>query len=81
MDLGTFNDPSKGYLIDDTCVFGAEVFVVKNTHKGDCLSMLHGPVTVSHSWKFKFSQSIEKHESESFFGGDYKWYICIHKRF
>ncbi|MED6106748.1 hypothetical protein PIB30_007409 [Stylosanthes scabra] len=52
IDLRTFYDPSKGYLIEDTCVFGAEVFVAKTTNKGDCLSMIKEPATLSHSWKF-----------------------------
>ncbi|KAM7527431.1 hypothetical protein LguiB_030841 [Lonicera macranthoides] len=27
-----FNDASNGYLVDDTCIFGAEVFVIKNNN-------------------------------------------------
>ncbi|KAF9607998.1 hypothetical protein IFM89_004395 [Coptis chinensis] len=30
ISLTTFNDPSNGYLLNDTFVFGAEVFVCKN---------------------------------------------------
>ncbi|XP_031261665.1 ubiquitin carboxyl-terminal hydrolase 12-like isoform X2 [Pistacia vera] len=37
LDLETFHNPSNGYLIKDTCVFCAEVFVVKNTFKGQFL--------------------------------------------
>ena len=29
--LDEFTDASRGYLIDDTCVFAAEVFVFKET--------------------------------------------------
>lgn len=78
IDLFTFKDPSKGYLVDDTCVFGVEVFVVKTINKGDCLSV-HEPVTIHHSWKFNnFSfATLEKYESESFVGGNYKWYVYI----
>ncbi|KAF9596191.1 hypothetical protein IFM89_007509, partial [Coptis chinensis] len=32
--LVTFNDPSNGYLVNNTCVFGAEIFVRNNTGKG-----------------------------------------------
>ena len=76
IDLDTFNDPSNGYLIDDTCVFGAEVFIVKTTNNGNCLSMIHEPATLSYSWKFnRFSSAnLDKYESQPFVGGNYKWY-------
>ncbi|WJX85060.1 hypothetical protein P8452_67566 [Trifolium repens] len=79
LNLNTFLDPSNGYLVDDTCVFGAEVFIVKTANKGDCLSIIH-PVTTSHSWKFgKFSlANLDKYESESFVGGDYKWKLLLY---
>ncbi|KAH9753425.1 TRAF-like family protein [Citrus sinensis] len=38
--LKEFNDASNGYLVGDTCIFGAEVFVKeRNIVKGECLSM------------------------------------------
>ncbi|XP_061369403.1 uncharacterized protein LOC133312241 [Gastrolobium bilobum] len=75
VDIDKFKDPSNGYLIDDTCVFGVEVFVVKTINKGDCLSMIQGPVTYSYIWKFNnFSTaSSDMYESESFVRGNYKW--------
>ncbi|XP_061369394.1 uncharacterized protein LOC133312234 [Gastrolobium bilobum] len=75
IDLDTFKDPSNGYLIDDTCAFGVEVFVVRTMNKGDRLSMIHGPVTHSHSWKFNnFSiASSDIYESELLVWGNYKW--------
>nr|KYP71336.1 Ubiquitin carboxyl-terminal hydrolase 12 [Cajanus cajan] len=80
VDIDTFNDPSNGYLMDDTCVFGVEVFVVKTMDKGDCLSMFHGPITCSHSWKlnrFSFA-NLDEYESESFVGGNYKWKLLLY---
>ncbi|XP_042485947.1 ubiquitin C-terminal hydrolase 12-like [Macadamia integrifolia] len=43
--LKEFNDPTKGYLVDDTCVFGAEVFVHRCSvvGKGEYLLMTTGP--------------------------------------
>jgi len=77
-DKDTFYDSSNGYLMDDTCVFGVEVFVVKSTNKGDCLSIFPGPITCSYSWKFSnfSSAKLDKYESETFVGGNYKGY-CI----
>ena len=40
IDMKSFHDSLNGYLIDDTCVFGAEVFVVEHVSKGECLSMI-----------------------------------------
>ncbi|CAK8544319.1 unnamed protein product [Lathyrus sativus] len=80
INLETFLDPSNGYLNDDDCVFGAEVFIVKTTNKGDCLSMIQESATVSYSWKFsKFSSAnLDKYESESFVAGDYKWKLLLY---
>ncbi|CAL5194448.1 unnamed protein product [Lathyrus oleraceus] len=81
ISLETFLDPSNGYLNDDDCVFGAEVFIIKTTNKGDCLSMIQESSKVSHSWKFsKFSSAnLDKYESESFVGGgDYKWKLVLY---
>ncbi|KAK6285426.1 hypothetical protein POUND7_011605 [Theobroma cacao] len=56
--LESFNDPANGYLVDDSCVFGAEVFVIEQTRKlerlrvypngrgtakGTALSLFQGP--------------------------------------
>ncbi|KAK0597490.1 hypothetical protein LWI29_025849 [Acer saccharum] len=49
IDLNTFSDPENGYLIDDTCVFGMEVFVVKNSFKEECLSMMGEPIKYYHT--------------------------------
>ncbi|KAE8685789.1 Glycosyl hydrolase family protein [Hibiscus syriacus] len=40
--IRTFNDAGNGYLLDDSCVFGVEVFVTKEmcSGKGECLSMI-----------------------------------------
>ncbi|KAK7284674.1 hypothetical protein RJT34_19424 [Clitoria ternatea] len=80
ISIDTFNNPSNGYLIDDTCVFGVDVFVIKTMNKGDCLSMIHGPVTLYHSWKFNnfSSATLDKYESESFLGGNYKWKLLLY---
>lgn len=74
--LATFNDPSNGYLIDDTCVFGVDVSVVNNTPKGECLSMVNDPIPFKHTWRIAdFSQLTEYVHSHVFEVGGYKWYI------
>lgn len=77
IDLHDFSDPSNGYLINDTCVFGVDIFVLKQTSKGECLSLLDEPATGNHTWKIKsFSNlTLDRYESEAFTVGDHKWYI------
>ncbi|KAK3404304.1 hypothetical protein EUGRSUZ_K00608 [Eucalyptus grandis] len=38
LPLKIFADPSNGYLVDDTCVFGVEVFVIKSSGVGECVT-------------------------------------------
>ncbi|KAF2294679.1 hypothetical protein GH714_014993 [Hevea brasiliensis] len=42
VSLNAFNEASNGYLVDDCCILGAEIFVIERTgkeEKGKCLSM------------------------------------------
>ncbi|KAJ7977530.1 Ubiquitin carboxyl-terminal hydrolase 12 [Quillaja saponaria] len=80
IDIETFSKPSNGYIISDNCVFGVEVFIVKSTMKGDCLSMISQPVTFSYTWKFdSFSRStLPAYDSETFVAGDYKWKLILY---
>ncbi|XVE65469.1 hypothetical protein DITRI_Ditri08aG0002300 [Diplodiscus trichospermus] len=79
-----FNDVSNGFLLDDTCVFGAEVFVTKEirSEKGECLSMIKDTVSSKHVWKIEnFSKlTSEYHESQQFFAGDQKWKIQLYQK-
>jgi hypothetical protein len=47
----TLNDSSNGYLVDDTCVFGVEVFVIKGTCRGEILSMVNQPQPNYFTWR------------------------------
>ncbi|KAL6204218.1 hypothetical protein ACLB2K_021486 [Fragaria x ananassa] len=51
--LDLFRDTSEGYLIDDRCEFGAEVFVSETTRigKGECLFMNLDTDTYKYVWK------------------------------
>ncbi|OMO58532.1 TRAF-like family protein [Corchorus olitorius] len=84
--IRTFTDASNGYLVEDTCVFGAEVFVTKEVSygKGECLSMIKDAITSKHVWKIENfskldqSQSHQYHESQEFFAGDHTWKIQLY---
>ncbi|XP_031126955.1 ubiquitin carboxyl-terminal hydrolase 12-like [Ipomoea triloba] len=52
LPLSTFNNPSNGYLVNDTCAFGAEIFVINsNATKRECLSMVKDPTTKTYTWR------------------------------
>lgn len=68
LSLTIFNDPLNGYLIDDCCIFGAEVFVLKCQRKGESLTMKNEPANATFTWKIdKFSEMKKKdYFSEAF---------------
>lgn len=80
--LRTFNDPLNGYLVNDTCVFGAEVYVCKenNRGKGESLLMMKDAISHKHTWKIQALSTIKEDFQESlpFNAGDHKWYAISH---
>ncbi|KAG5608559.1 hypothetical protein H5410_019840 [Solanum commersonii] len=47
-----FKDPSNGYLVNGKCIFGVDVYVIKNQGIGECMSLLNGTPNLSkHEWK------------------------------
>ncbi|XP_024194936.1 probable inactive serine/threonine-protein kinase fnkC [Rosa chinensis] len=84
LSLKDFFEASNGFLMDDTCVFGAEVFVSKerSTGKGECLSMVKDAVMYKHVWKIdSFSKiNTDCHDSKTFSSGDQKWKIQLYPK-
>ncbi|XP_024039476.1 ubiquitin carboxyl-terminal hydrolase 12 [Citrus clementina] len=79
--LKAFNDASNGYLVEDTCIFGAEVFVKeRNIVKGECLSMEKYAYSSKYVWKVEnFSKLGEgRQESQVFSAGNHKWKIRLY---
>ncbi|ESR46019.1 hypothetical protein CICLE_v10003193mg, partial [Citrus x clementina] len=79
--LKAFNDASNGYLVEDTCIFGAEVFVKeRNIVKGECLSMEKYAYSSKYVWKVEnFSKLGEgRQESQVFSAGNHKWMIRLY---
>ena len=77
IDIKTFVDQENGYLINEKCVFGAEVFVIKNPNKIELLSMMDQPIIYPHTWVINKFSSFHKeyYKSEPF--GLCKWYIFL----
>ncbi|KAK9273909.1 hypothetical protein L1049_018721 [Liquidambar formosana] len=83
ISLESFNDASNGYLVDDSCIFGAEVFVIKCTGKWECLTMLKQPVGNTCTLKIQnFSAQLDTsyHYSNVFIVGERKWYLLVYPK-
>uniref|UniRef100_M1DQI4 Meprin and TRAF homology domain-containing protein / MATH domain-containing protein n=1 Tax=Solanum tuberosum TaxID=4113 RepID=M1DQI4_SOLTU len=75
----TFKDPSNGYLVNDKCVFGVDVYVIKNQGIGECMSLMNGTRVYKHEWKItEFTKLKKKVYSEEFTVGDYKWKLSLY---
>ncbi|KAF7813344.1 MATH domain and coiled-coil domain-containing protein [Senna tora] len=79
--VDTFKDPSKGYLVDDSCIFGAEVFVMKCTGKSECFSMVQTPsAQATYTWDIQNFAALCKESSlysQTFKIGGRSWKLHI----
>ncbi|KAJ6768445.1 TRAF-LIKE FAMILY PROTEIN [Salix koriyanagi] len=85
IQLSTFNDSRYGFLVEDTCVLGAEVFVCRERSrgKGEVLSMTKQPATFKYTWKIEnFLKLDEKRqESQIFkFTDKIRWKILLYPK-
>ncbi|XP_040374726.1 uncharacterized protein LOC112199518 [Rosa chinensis] len=83
VSLRDFTDASSGYLIDDKCVFGAEVFVCNGRRpvpQADCLSIRKTTSQkYKHTWKVRnFSSLAAQCYEERFTAGGQKWKITLY---
>ncbi|CAK9148651.1 unnamed protein product [Ilex paraguariensis] len=77
--LTAFTNPDNGYLVNDTCVFGAEVFVY---HKKESLLMVKDAIKCKHTWKIERFSKLDKEckDSDTFNAGDQKWKIQLYPK-
>ncbi|EYU41015.1 hypothetical protein MIMGU_mgv1a025326mg [Erythranthe guttata] len=74
-------DPSNGYLVDDKCVFGAEVFVIKREAVTETLHLKNVDIPYKHDFKISnFSKLLGVWESEKFSAGDQEWKIILYPK-
>lgn len=82
LPLETLKDSSKGYIVSDACVFGAEVFVIKQAGKGESLSLVHTPNIVSaiFKWEIENFSELEKesYNSKVFTVGGRDWMLVLY---
>ncbi|KAJ6372015.1 hypothetical protein OIU77_002355 [Salix suchowensis] len=79
LSLSIFNNASNGYLIGDSCVFGVEVFVIKNEGKGEHFSMIKDPSDGAFTWEVqKFSElTAEFYYSPVYLAGRHQWKLKL----
>ncbi|XP_050117447.1 uncharacterized protein LOC126595122 isoform X1 [Malus sylvestris] len=90
-----FTQASNGFLIDDTCVLGAEVFVSKERSKGkgeclalvskgkgECLSLVKDPIMYKNTWRIDNVSKLdaESYDSKTFIAGDQKWKMQLYPK-
>lgn len=80
LPLSTFNNPLNGYLVDDACAFGAEILVVSNATKRECLSMIKDPDNKTYTWKindFTSKKNVDAIYSDQFIIEGSNWYVLL----
>ncbi|TYG62877.1 hypothetical protein ES288_D07G267800v1 [Gossypium darwinii] len=82
LSLDHFNETSNGYLVDDCCSFGVEVFVIKQTGKLERLSMMKQPPNNTITFQLqKYSVPFyERYTSDVQTIGDSKWELIVYPR-
>ncbi|KAK8515501.1 hypothetical protein V6N13_139521 [Hibiscus sabdariffa] len=84
LSLDIFKDVFKGYLVDDCCIIGAEVFVIKRTGRMECLSMVKPVRNNVYAWRIKNFSTLLKSKvskySESFTVQGIVWKLLVYMK-
>ncbi|XP_029128864.1 MATH domain and coiled-coil domain-containing protein At2g05420 [Cajanus cajan] len=82
ISLETLLDSSKGYLVEDSCFFGAEVFVISQSGKWESLSMVKEPAHGTFTWKIENFSTLNEtsHLSKSFTVGARDWKLRVYPK-
>ncbi|CAG7860129.1 unnamed protein product [Brassica rapa] len=80
--LSTFHNPSQGYIVQDTCSFGAEIFIVKPVEQQERVTVVSNPPNNVFTWRLlRFSTLQNKfYNSPSFLVGDRYWRLETNPR-
>ncbi|XP_048335419.2 MATH domain and coiled-coil domain-containing protein At3g58370 isoform X1 [Ziziphus jujuba] len=77
-----FNNSSNGYLVNDSCLFGAEVCVINHTHTWESLSMVKKPLNGTFTWKLENFSTLNKtsYVSPTFSVGERNWFLTVYPK-
>ncbi|XP_038684602.1 uncharacterized protein LOC119984632 isoform X1 [Tripterygium wilfordii] len=82
LSLDSLKNASTGYLVGDSCIFGAEVFIIKTSCKFECLSMIKHTSNNLMTWKIEGFSKLDKeyYESEVFDVKGSKWKLKLYPK-
>ncbi|KAJ0247385.1 MATH/TRAF domain-containing protein [Hirschfeldia incana] len=73
--LSTFRDTNEGYIVDDTCSFGAEIFVIKQAEVQEKVTFINNPANSVFTWRVEHFSTLQNkyYYSDEFLVGDRYW--------
>ena len=79
ISLATFQNANQGYIVQDTCSFGAEILIVKPAEKQEKVTFISNPPNNVFTWKIlRFSTLEDKfYYSDDFLVGDRYWLVLV----
>ncbi|KAK3207057.1 hypothetical protein Dsin_021103 [Dipteronia sinensis] len=80
LSVEEFNDPGNGYLVNDCCVFGAEVFVIQpSTGSEETLTMVKDLDDSTYTWSIKDFSNLNEDDqySDAFTVGGREWKLNL----
>ncbi|KAG2330924.1 hypothetical protein Bca52824_002104 [Brassica carinata] len=83
LPLSKFNDPCNGYIDEDACTIGVEIFVLKPIEKVERVVITHNPPNNKFTWKISgFSKLGDKkyHYSDEFVIGQRHWKMSMNPK-
>ncbi|GAB4836866.1 hypothetical protein Ancab_001781 [Ancistrocladus abbreviatus] len=81
LPVADFNDARNGLRVNDSCTFGAEVYVIKNTPTHVLLNLMEKRTSRFHIWPVgSFSLFRKETYSSTFFIEERPWKLCLYPK-
>ena len=79
IDLASFENTNEGYIVQDTCSFGVEIFIVKPAKVQEKVTFVSNPPRNVFTWMIPhFSDMEDKfYYSDDFLVGDRYWLVLV----
>nr|XP_017241145.1 PREDICTED: uncharacterized protein LOC108213866 isoform X2 [Daucus carota subsp. sativus] len=79
VSLEDFEEPTNGYLINDTSFFGVEVFICEGLPLGECYSISKvANISGKYKWVVTQFSGLECHSSDVFIIGGHEWKLSLY---
>ncbi|XP_060671452.1 uncharacterized protein LOC132803192 [Ziziphus jujuba] len=80
LPLETFKNPSLGYLVNDSCVFGVEAFVINYTGNWESISVVREPKNGTFTWKIENFSNLDQpcYYSQAFNVEGVNWKLLVY---